>query len=212
MLAGIQVEISSSQLEMTLYMTDCWSWLEKWKLKSFFEKFKLWFDRNHTVSKSGNTQKHSAVEDRPQGGREREHWAKEGVAFEVCFPGQLKDGQHVKMYVVGPLLESSWISDSFFLLCLTKPLPSLSWSLSYPMVFPGLEYLEEGSEEVRGLVVGFPLHCVRKADNKEQLAGRVLRLCCPFWFVHECCGVDSLPERGWRDVCSACLGFIPLAL
>lgn len=85
-LAGIQVEISSSQLEMTLYMTDCWSWLEKWKLKSFFEKFKLWFDRNHTVSKSENTQKHSAVEDGPQRGREREeHWGEEGVAFGVCF-------------------------------------------------------------------------------------------------------------------------------
>lgn len=68
---GRQVKISSSQLEMPLYMTDCWSWLQKWKLKSFSEKFKLWFDRNHTVSKSKNTLKHSAVEDRPQGGRER---------------------------------------------------------------------------------------------------------------------------------------------
>ena len=38
---GIQVEISSSQLEIPLYMTDCCSWLQKWKLKSFSEKFKL---------------------------------------------------------------------------------------------------------------------------------------------------------------------------
>lgn len=81
---GIQVEISNSQLEMTLYMTDCWSRLQKWKLKSFSEKLKLWFDRNHTVSKSGNTQEHSAVEDRPSGERERGgHWG--GMAFGVCF-------------------------------------------------------------------------------------------------------------------------------
>lgn len=96
---GIQVEIPSSQLEMPLYMTDRWSWLQKWKLKSFSEKFKLWFDRNHTVSKSENTQKHSAVEDRPQGGREREHWEGGGVAFGEWFSGQLKARQHQSQFL-----------------------------------------------------------------------------------------------------------------
>lgn len=85
---GIQVEISSSQLETPLYMTDCCSWLQKWKLKSFSEKFKLWFDRKHTVSKRENTQEHSPVEDRPQGGREGENQGGGVMVFGECLSGQ----------------------------------------------------------------------------------------------------------------------------
>ena len=70
------------------HMTDCRSWLQKWKLKSFSEKFKLWFDRNHTVSKRENTQDHSPVEHRPQGGREKENQGGAVMAFGERFSGQ----------------------------------------------------------------------------------------------------------------------------
>lgn len=137
----IPEEISSSQLEMPLYMTDCWSWLQKWKLKSFSEKFMLWFDRNHTVSESENIQKHSAVENRPEGGREREgHPGKGGGASQVCFSAQWKDKLHQSPSGGQSFTRELSNLALFLLLCLTQSLPSIS-APSLALCVSHLEYL-----------------------------------------------------------------------
>ena len=203
---GIQVEISNSQLEMTLYMTDCWSRLQKWKLKSFSEKFKLWFDRNHTVSKSENTQKHSGVEDRPQGGRERSTWRRRsGIRSAFSWPVTGQAAQ-VGIYVSGPLLESSWIYDFFFSawqnLFPLLPYFFLAWKCLH-----GERQRAEGGPGCRF----FHSTVFERQEVGNRLAGKVLRLWLPFLI----CAAEltaRLKEAEGMCVRHLCLEFTPLAL
>lgn len=171
---GMQVEISSSQLEIPLYMTDCCSWLQKWKLKSFSEKFKLWFDRNHTVSKRENTQEHSPVEDRPQGGRERENGGGGGHGIWRTLLWPVK-GQATPdtVFVADPLLAVLHNRTSFSF---------SAWQNLFPLsLFPVLSYFAslepsvgEGGVEDNGLAIEFSLCHIRKADSREEVRRKSL--------------------------------------
>lgn len=166
------------------YMTDCCSWLQKWKLKSFSEKFKLWFDRNHTVSKRENTQDHSPVEDRPQGGREKEsRRSSHGFWRTLLWPvkGQAEPGM---VFVVDPLLAVLHNMTSFSFSAWRNLFPlSLFYAL---FCFSSLEPpVGEGSVEDNSLGVEFSLCRIRKADSKEEVSRKSLEaLAALFWFVH----------------------------
>lgn len=54
----------------------------------------------------------------------------------------------------------------------------------------------ECSVEDKGLAVGFSLHCVWKADSREQVSRKSLKALAALFDLCFNAGVDSLPERG----------------